>query len=71
MRNNNRNNRNNFWAAFGARLIDAGFASAASMLVKAFLAPTAGAAVMDVLAGFLAFAFFTLCGYFAFSKNRD
>jgi hypothetical protein len=58
-----------FWAAFGSRLVDAGFAGAASLLVKAFLAPTAGAAILDVLASFATFIFFTLGGYYAFTRG--
>lgn len=71
MRNNNfrRERVAHFWSAFGSRLVDVGFASAASLLVKAFIAPTAGAAILDVLASFLAFCFFTVCGYYAFTRG--
>jgi hypothetical protein len=72
-KNKNRNDRNvrtaRFWAAFGSRMIDAGFAGAASLLVKAFLARTADAAVLDVFAGFVVFAFFIVGGHYAFARG--
>ncbi len=61
-----------FWTAFGGRLIDAGFASAASMTVKAILSVSLWMAMADLAIGALALILLTLAGYVAFSRgDRD